>query len=67
MTSSASSYILHEEIVAHPAYAESTSEQVHTREKVLSAITRSHVGVLGSVMIGLTLPVPTWIWQNNKA
>ncbi|KAK0466039.1 uncharacterized protein EV420DRAFT_1636623 [Desarmillaria tabescens] len=57
---------LHEEIIAYSTYAGTTFEEVHIREKVFrfienavrGTIPGSRVGVFGSVVTGLTLPVP---------
>ncbi len=57
---------LHEEIIAYSTYAQPTPEEAHIREKVFryienavrATIPGSRVGVFGSVVTGLTIPVP---------
>ncbi|KAK0421743.1 hypothetical protein EV421DRAFT_1672300, partial [Armillaria borealis] len=57
---------LHEEIIAYSTYAQPTPEEVHICEKVFryientvrATIPGSRVGVFGSVVTGLTIPVP---------
>ncbi|KAG7451934.1 Nucleotidyltransferase [Guyanagaster necrorhizus] len=57
---------LHQEILAYSAYAEPTFAEVHIRKKVFrfidngvkSSIPGSRVGIFGSVVTGLTIPVP---------
>ncbi|KAK0184680.1 hypothetical protein F5146DRAFT_1074476 [Armillaria mellea] len=57
---------LHEEIIAYSTYAQPTPEEVHIREKVFryienavrGTIPGSRVGIFGSVVTGLTIPIP---------